>query len=92
VFSDFVYQSLVLELDCMRTQLDSLREWSSQMVSVIGHSDADLERCIDDLTAEWNQLNTQCQAEIRSVEGIFNQVTVFRDRLSVSVVMKKPTS
>jgi hypothetical protein len=70
----------------MRTHIDSLRDWSSQMVSVIGHSDAELERCIDELTAEWNQLNNQCHAEIRTVEGIFSQATIFRDRLSVSVV------
>jgi len=68
----------------MRTNIDSLHDWSSQLVSVIGHSDPELDHFIDELTAEWNQLNVRCQAEINTIEESFNQATVFRDQLEVS--------
>lgn len=67
----------------MRTQLDSLRDWSNQLVSLVGHSDVLLDHAIDDFTADWNELNTRCQAEMSAVDDAFSRANIFLDRLTV---------
>jgi len=80
---------LSVELDSLRSELDTLTDLSGQLVSVSGQQEASkLDQVISDLTTEWQLTTDQCKVSLQQVDSAVQQSSVFNDQLAVCTLYK----
>ena len=74
-----------MELNSLRSELDTLSDLSGQLVSMSGQQETgQLDRVVSDLSTEWQLTTDQCQQRLQLVNNALQQSAVFNEQLAVS--------
>jgi len=82
---------LSVELNSLRSELDTLTDLSGQLVSVSGQQEASkLDQVISDLTTEWRLTTDQCNVNLQQVDSALQHSAIFSDQLAVCTHYNTP--
>ena len=74
-----------MELNSLRSELDTLSDLSGQLVSMSGQQETgQLDQVVSDLSTEWQLTTDQCQQRLQLVNNALQQAAVFNEQLAVS--------
>jgi len=74
-----------VELESLRSELDTLTELSGELVGLGSdrQQSSKLDQVISDLTTEWQLTTDQCNASLQQIDNALQQSAVFNHQLEV---------